>query len=67
MSLDIVEREMDQLGMVPSERLIQTAMNIGFSQDELDALRQIYGFAMDGASMSRVPKQELKNTEKERA
>ncbi len=50
MSLNMTKSEQDRLDLIPSEQLIQIALRIGFSPDELKELRQIYCFAMDGGN-----------------
>ncbi len=72
MSLKMTKSEQDQLDLIPSEQLIQIASNIGFSPDELNELRQIYCFAMDGrnefCASSLGPRQiKQKNAGKEAA
>lgn len=63
MSLGLTTKERGKNGLVPSERLIQTALKLGFSQDELDELRQIYCFAMDGLDEPCVPVVGRKNVD----
>lgn len=45
---------------VPSEKLMQTALRIGFSEQELHELRSVYCFAMDCSGELRASKGQQK-------